>query len=132
MALENAGVPGHNRVQTVLASAAYKSDQTVNLKNQANKGVHVVLDVTAKTGTPTNITLTIKGKDEASAKFYTILAGGAVTGVSTNVYRVFPAAESYLNEVANDFIPLDWQITVVGSGVDVDNYFTFSCGVNYV
>jgi hypothetical protein len=131
MPTDNTGVPGFNRAQTVLASNAYTSNQAVSLKNHANRGIHVILDVTAKTGTPTNIILSIKGIDPASGKKYLILAGAAVTAVSTNVYRVFPAATAAANSVANDFVPMDFEISVVGTGVDANNNFTYSVGINY-
>jgi len=129
MPTDSLGKPGYLRERAVLASAAYTTDQTVALVNHANQGMHVILDVTDVTLAPTSITLTISGIDPVSGNAYTILAGAAVVGVSTNVYKVFPGATAAGNAVANDFIPLNFQISVVGAGVDADNYFTYSVGM---
>lgn len=136
MDISNVGVPGYNRSLIALASSAYTTDQTVTFKNNGtngrnhtNKGLHVILDVTAKTLAPTSLTLSIKGIDPASGKSYNILSGAAVTGISTNVYTVFPGADAAANQVANDTLPLEFEIVVTGTGVDADNNFTYSVGV---
>lgn len=96
----------------VLASAARTTAQTSNdLKlPKSASGVRVVFDVTAGTGL--GLTLTIKGKDPASGKYYTLLAGASVTGVSTNVYQVGVGYPVTTNVSANAGIPQILQITV--------------------
>ena len=131
MLVENPGVPGYTRSQVVLQSADYKGDQAVTLTNLANRALHVILDVTAKTSTPTSIMLSIKGIDPASGKKYSLLDGEAVTGVATKVYKVFPSAVAELNAVANDMLPPLVEISVVGVGVTDTKYFTFSVGANW-
>ena len=115
---------GYNDAQTVLAASAYLTDQTVQINNLCQIGVQVVMRVSVKTESPTSLTLTIKGICPISGKKYTILAGAAVSTVSTNVYTVFPGMTAASNVSANDFIPKTFEISVAGVGLDVANNFT--------
>jgi len=119
---------GSSESLTLLASAARtvtvaSDDQT----NNDNRGVHVVLDVTnAGTG---NVTLTIQGKDELSGKYYTLLAGAAVSTNSTNVYKVFPGSTVTANVSANDILPRVWRVSVTHNN---SNSITYSVGASVV
>lgn len=121
---------GHNNDYIVLSSSAYTADQSSDLKNPVGSGIEVIVDVTVKTGSPTNIVMTISGIDPASGKAYTLLASAAITGVSTNVYRVFPGAAETANVSTNKFLPKNFRIAVVGTGVDGSNKFTYSVGAH--
>lgn len=113
---------------TLLASAArtatlQSSDQT----NYNGRGLHVVLDVTsAGTG---SITLTIQAKDALSGKYYTLLAGAAVTTNSTNVYKVYPGFPATANVSANDLLPRTWRIDVTHNN---GNSITYSVGASVI
>jgi hypothetical protein len=91
-----------------------------DLDNPAARGVKVVVDVTA-IGTG-SITATIQGKDKASGKYYTILAGAAIVGNSTNVYTVFPGAPVAANVSANDELPGTWRIIVTANNANPVTY----------
>ncbi|RJQ25438.1 MAG: hypothetical protein C4589_11245 [Peptococcaceae bacterium] len=115
-------LPATNQEGTALASAARTATiSSVDLANNHKNGVHVILDVTAITTAP-SITLKIEGKCPVSGKYYTILEGAAVTAVSTNIYKVFPAATAAANSVANDIIPKTWRITVTHANADSITY----------
>lgn len=102
---------------TILASAARTTTQTsADFTNVDARGVKVVLDMTT-VGTG-NVTLTIQGKDVASGKYYTLLAGVAVTTNSTNVYTVFPGATITANVSANDTLPHTWRVQVVANNAN--------------
>ena len=90
------------------------TDQT----NYGHRSAVFVLDVTAiDTGT---ITMTIQGKDSASSNYYTILAGAAVSTVSTNVYWVGINAAAVTNVATPYFLPKTWRVSLVkGSGASV-------------
>lgn len=104
--------PSAARTATTLVSA----DQT----NVGGNGVHVVLDTTAFTsGT---VTLTIQGKDPASGKYYTLLAGAAVVGTSTNVYKVCKGCPVTTNISANDMLPTVWRISISGASTPISTY----------
>ena len=82
------------------------------------------MDATAVTAAG-SFTLTIQGKDETSGKYYTLLAGAAVSTVSTNVYTVYPGAPVTANVSANSPLPRTWRvIATYNSGTDL----TFSVG----
>jgi len=132
MPTDSLGVPGYARNTTVLASSGYTTDQAVDVINHANRGMHVILDVSVKTGAPTNIILTVKAYDPASGELYTLLAGAAVTGVSTNVYKIFPKATAAANAVANDVVPRQLEISVAGTGVTGAAYFTYSVAIAFM
>jgi hypothetical protein len=118
----------NNNDLTLLASAArtatlQSSDQT----NYNGRGLHVVLDVTsAGTG---SITLTIQAKDVLSGKYYTLLAGAAVTTNSTNVYKVYPGFPATANVSANDLLTRTWRIDVTHNNA---NSITYSVGASVI
>lgn len=109
---------------TLLASSARTTTQTsADIVNYNNVRLVVVLDVTsAGTG---SITLSINGKDSASGKYYTILAGTAVTSNGTTRYRVGPDLASSANSIAQDYLPRVLQIVVTANNA---NSVTYSVG----
>lgn len=113
---------------TALASAARTTTlNSGDLTNYNGRGLHVVLDVTnAGTG---SITLTIQAKDALSGQYYTLLAGAAVTTVSTNVYKVFPGATAVANAAANDILPRTYRILVTHNNA---NSITYSVGASII
>ena len=113
---------------TALASAARTATlNSGDLTNYNGRGLHVVLDVTnAGTG---SITLTIQAKDALSGQYYTLLAGAAVTTVSTNVYKVFPGATAVANAAANDILPRTYRILVTHNNA---NSITYSVGASII
>lgn len=116
---------GPNQEITALASAARTA--TLNSGDLANPGCSggfVVLDVTAQAGG--SITLTIQGKDPLSGQYFTLLAGVAVTTVSTVVYRVHDSLTAAANSVANDLIPKTFRILVTHNNA---SSITYSVGV---
>jgi hypothetical protein len=102
---------------TVLASLARTTTQTqADQANVGGRGIVVVLDMTA-VGTG-SVTLTIQGKDPASGKYYTLLAGAAVTTNSTNVYRVYPGLTAAANATASDVLPRTWRVLVTANNAN--------------
>jgi len=57
-------------------------------------------------------TVTIQGKDEASGKFYTILAGAAMTSVATQVLQVHPGMVASANLIAESLLPANIRISI--------------------
>lgn len=109
------GVWAQNLGVTLFPSAA-RTATTLNSTDQVNnagRGVTCVLDTTVYTSG--NVTLTIQGKDGASGKYFTLLAGAAVSSVSTNVYKVFPGAPVTANVSANDQLTRAWRVTLAGA-----------------
>lgn len=114
MSVENLNV-------VALASASRTTTQTLSdVPNPYHKGLIVVLDMTT-VGTG-SVTLTIQGKDIASGKYYTILAGAAVTTNSTNTYRVYPGLSAVANTTANDVIPATFRLLVTANNANAATY----------
>jgi hypothetical protein len=111
----------NNGQTTLLASSSRTA--TISSADQTNynaRGLHVVLDVTvAGTG---SITLTIEAKDSLSGKYYTLLAGVAVTTISTNVYKVYPGLAAAANSVANDVVPRTYRVTITANNANAITY----------
>lgn len=106
---------------TLLASQARTETQTTpDQTNYNGKGVHVILNVTAVSDTP-SVTLKIEGKS-ASGVYYTLLEGAAVTGTGTHVYKVMPWATPAANEAAADLLPRTWRVVVTHADTDSITY----------
>jgi hypothetical protein len=114
---------------TALTSAARTASvDSSDVINTHGKGLHLVIDVTSITLTP-SITVTIQGKDVVSGKYYTVLASAAITTVSTTVLKVHPALTAAANLVANDLLPRTWRVSVVNADADS---ITYSVGYSVV
>lgn len=112
----------NNEPRTLLASAARTATvATADQSNTEHRGVHVIIDVTAASATP-SVVATIQGKDELSGQYYTILASAAITGTETRVLRVFPGATAATNLVANDVLPSTWRVNLVHADTDSITY----------
>lgn len=111
---------------TTLASSARTTTQiSADLVNYNGRFIHVIVNVTsAGTG---SITLTINGKDPASATYYPLLVGAAITTNSQNVYRIGVGLTAAANSVANDFVPRIFQFVVTANNA---NTMTYSLGYN--
>lgn len=125
LALAACAAWGQSNTQgTLIPSAAYTA--TVNSNDQDNAyyhGVTVVINVTVATAG--NFTCTIQGKDPVSGNYYTILASGAISTVSTTVLKVFPGIAASANAAAQDILPRIWRLTCVGAA---SPNLTFSAG----
>lgn len=112
----------------ILASAARTTNQTsADYDSLGCRGIKVVLDMT-NVGTG-SVTVTIQGKDESSGKYFTLLAGAAVTTNSTNVYTVYPGLTASANAVASDVLPRTWRVTVTANNA---NPATYSVGCSLI
>lgn len=117
-------VPEDVTLLTVTAGTATQTsaDQT----NYDARGIIVVLDATAVVSSG-SFTLTIQGKDRASGQYYTLLAGAAVSTISTNVYTVYPGAPATANVSANSPLPHTWRVKATyNSGTSL----TFTVGAS--
>lgn len=110
----------------ITGTAAVATVNGPDLLNGAFRGIKVVLDATAVVGVG-SFTLTIQGKDAASGKYFTLLAGAAVSTVSTNVYTVYPGLPATANVSANDVLPKTFRvIATYNSGTSL----TFTVGIH--
>lgn len=98
--------------QLLSAAATGSTLNSDDYDNLSSNGGHIVVDVTALAGSgvPT-LTVSVQGKDTLSGKYYTILAGAAISTVSTVVMKICPGMSAAANLVANDIIPRIWRIS---------------------
>ena len=123
------GRPFYNDSQTVLASGSRTAAPTIaDFLLESAQGVHVILDVTDVGEAPAapSIILTISSVD-ANDVVSTLLAGAAVTTVSTNVYRIFPLATAVANAVARDLLGKKLRFAVAHDNTDP---IVYSIGLN--
>lgn len=73
------------------------------VNSHGHRGLVAVV-VTTVIGTG-SITLTIQGKDSASATYYTLLAGVAIVTNTTNRYTVYPGLTAAANVTVSDVLP---------------------------
>jgi hypothetical protein len=115
---------------TVLPSAARTAtpDTFEYEFSRTPHSVVLVTDATAIAATP-SVTVSLLGVDRASGKTWTILAGAAITAVSTQVLKVGPGLTAAANSVANDVIPPVLRISAVHGDADS---ITYSIGLSVV
>lgn len=107
---------------SIYASAARTTAQTgSDLTNYGQKGVIVIIDITAVAGTP-SLTFTIEGKDSTSGKYYTILASAALTGTGTTKLVVYPGITTGANATINHPLPRVWRVNVAVGTADSVTY----------
>lgn len=119
----NAGgalTPPPYELSLIAAAAATTTQTTPDQTNVGGRGVAVVLDVTA-IGTG-SVTLAIQGKDPASGKYYTLLAGAAVVANGTTVYSVYPGLVVAANVAANAVLPRTWRVVVTANNANPATY----------
>lgn len=117
-----------NQNLTILSSAARTSSPTVTDQINYNaRGLIVVVDVTAYTGSSTMV-ITIEGKDNISGKYYTLLASAAISGTGTTILRVYPGLTAATNLVASDVVPRTFRIKSMHTGSDSITY-SIGCAV---
>lgn len=108
--------------QTVFASAERTATAASDTyANARHRGVHLVIDATAVTDTP-SVVFTIQGYSPLGNDYYTILASAAITGTGTTVLRVFPGATASANVTANDQLPALWRVNAVHGDADPITY----------
>lgn len=108
----------NNRSENILTLTAQGAGTVVSpmQQNYHGRGLQLVVDVTAITGTSPTLTVTIKGHDAASNKDFTLLASAALSAVGTTVLTVYPGAAVTANVSANAPLPLLWSVSAVVGG----------------
>lgn len=99
-----------------------------NKKVPGNRGVKVVLDVTAVPGVDT-VQLVIENKDPTSGKYVQVLAAAARAGAGTDTLTVYPGGAVTANVSANDVIAEVYRVRVIHSA---GSNFTYSVGVTEI
>lgn len=101
---------------TPALQAASASGNSADQNNVSARGIKLVIDITAISGTTPTLTVTLQGKDKASGKYYTLLASAALNAVGTTVLEVFPGATAVANLAANSQLPKTWRVSYAIGG----------------
>ena len=107
--------------RTLYASAARTATVTgTDQFNLGHRGLHLVIDVTAVTATP-SIVPTIQGKS-ATGIYYDILVGTAITATGTIVLKVYPGIGAVAGGAASDVLPAVWRLLLTHADADSATY----------
>jgi len=118
-----------NRNKLLLPSVArIATTNSPDIGNLGASGVHIIIDVTAVTATP-SVVPTVQAKDPVSGEYYTLLVGAAITATGTTVLKVFPSATAVANLAANDIVPELFRILMTHGDADS---ITYSVSANLV
>jgi hypothetical protein len=100
--------PVNENILCLASGANPAAGNTPDFDNIANKGVAVVVDMTAFTsGT---FTVIIEGKDPLSGKYYPLLTSAALGAIATTVLSVYPGGPATANLAANANLPRVWRV----------------------
>ena len=113
-----------NHDKAALATLSAAGAGTTNGTDQTNvngRGVQVVVDITAISGTSPTLTVKVQGKDKASGKYYDLLASAALNATGTTLLTVYPGAPVTANVSASQALPAVWRVvsTVGGTSPSV-------------
>lgn len=113
-----------NHDKAALLTLAAQGAATVNGADQTNlngRGVQVVVDITAISGTSPTLTVVIQGKDAASGKYYNLLSSAALNATGTTLLTLYPGAPTTANASSPQVLPATWRViaTVGGTGPSV-------------
>ncbi len=97
-----------------------------DLYNPSGRGVRVVVDITAKSGT-IDVVATIYSKDVASGKYISRLASVSLTGTGTTEYIVHPDLTDAANSIKKLPLGAVWKVDVV-HGVGTTPSTTYTVG----
>lgn len=84
--------------------------------NPSHRGVTVVVNITAITGTTPTLTVSIVGHDPVSDTDYTLLTSAALAATGQTVLTVYPGCIAAANLTANAPLPNLWTVKAVVAG----------------
>jgi hypothetical protein len=109
------------RVEVYASAARTASPDTQELEVAGYRGIHLTIDATAATGSP-SVVVSILGVDRLSGKTYTLVASAAITGTGTTVLKVAPGLTAAANLTVSDLLPPVIRIAPVHTGSDSITY----------
>lgn len=114
--------PTSVRRREILALAARTANADTNYIRPPRhvRGVRVYVNVTAASATP-SVVFSIQTRDR-NGNYHTLLASAAVTGVSDNVYEVYPGSTAVANLVASKHIGNGFRVSAAHADADSITY----------
>jgi hypothetical protein len=106
----------------VYASVARTATPTaVNVATQGRSCLHLIIDVTATTSTP-SVVPTIDALDNLSGKYYNLLTGVAITATGTTVLKIGRGIGQLTNIAAADMLPGTFRVTMTHADANSMTY----------
>lgn len=112
---------GTVRKTAYLSAARTATPTAVELTSERARGMHLVIDVTAITSSP-SVVPTIDAYDPLSGKWYNLLTGNAITATGTTVLKIYPGSGTIVNAAASDIIPDAFRVTMTHGNADSITY----------
>lgn len=121
-----------NTWETLKASGAVGAagGNTGDLTNLGHRGIVLVIDNTAESGTSPTVTVTIEGKS-AIGDYYTILASTALAAQAVTTLTVYPGITAAANTAASTVLPRVFRVAWAIGGTDTPTV-TFSVSANRI
>lgn len=114
---QNPYSPVNNDLGAVVTlTAASASGNSAQFTNPQGRGVRVVVDITAITGTSPTLTVTIEGYDRASGQYYSLLASAALSATGVTELLVYPGVGVTANVSASATVPQLWRVAYTIGG----------------
>ena len=125
------GLPASRLVGSATALNSGATTYSDEFSTVGHRGLIVVLNISAKTGT-IGITATVQGYDDASAAWYDLLASASKTATGTTVLEVHPAITVVANAAASAQVPSRCRVKLVDSGTaGGSNHATYTVGATF-
>lgn len=119
---------------TVAASAARTATGETNpIHHRArSRGVHLVLDITAASGTAPTLDVKVQRYDETSGKYVDLPSAqfAQKTTTGTDDLIIYPGIAETANRSVSDCITETWKVIWTVTGTTPS--FTFSIGARYI
>jgi hypothetical protein len=115
--IDSSGVElGTLAVAAASLNSASASGVGADLAKHQARGMVLVVNVSAITGSGASLTVTLQGKDAVSGQYYTLLTSPAITATGMTVLRIYPGITASANAAANDVLPAQWRVAYAITG----------------
>lgn len=110
-------------------ASANSADQT----NRYARGVRLLLNISASSGTNEVLDVKVQTKDSVSGLYFDIpgAAFAQKTGTGASTLTIYPGIAETANETVSDVLPLNWRVVTTIGGTDTPT-FTFSLGASLI
>lgn len=99
-----------DNISLAALSAASASGNSPDQTNFNGRGLKVVINITALTGTSPTITFNVQGKDPVSGQYFNMLTSTALNATGLTVLSVYPAITTSANLAVSDILPRTWRL----------------------
>lgn len=123
---------GNTAVSAEASSAKTTTGQGAALVNQNARGVQLVVNVSASSGTTPTLVVRAQVQDPVSSNWVDIpgAATASITGNGQTLLTVYPGANPVANAVVSQPLGRNWRLAWVIGGTTPS--FTFSVGAQYI